>query len=659
MEEVVLKIDLDAEKAEKNVKSLTNTFEQLKKKSVEVEEELKKTTDPDKVVFLKKQLKGLNEELGKTGTTTEKAGKKGKKGVGLLSKGFKMLGTSMKAAGIGLIVSLVVGLGAAFTKNQRFVDAFSTVMETIGIVFSQVATALFDVYDNVSKSSENFDALGKVLKGLVTIGLTPLKLSFFNIKLALQSAQLVWEKSFFGGNDKKKITDLIVGITETKTAIFDTGKAAVDAGKDIVTNFGEAITETANIASQVVKKVGDISVDAAIKTAKTNVQIKNSALLAVAEQGRLLETYDRLAEKQRQIRDDESKSITERQIANDKLGEVLKLQEKAQIRQADLQIAAAQADANKNNNIEAQVALVEALANREGVLAAITGFQSEQDVNRIALKKEEIELNQTITDAEKERRLAQLEFEESQTLDPLLKLEKEKERLELENKIIADDLERKKELFAEGTQSRVDAEQLFLTEKQRIDNEISINEKAQVLERFNYEKELENAKKNLKENTLSLIGNLAAKGSAVAKALAIREIVMEQQKSIAATISATTIANAKAVAASPLTGGQPFVAINTIQAGIGIASGLAQAVKSIGAINSNSNSPSGGSSGGGGGSRGGQSAPSFNLVQGTDSNQIAQSINGQNNQPVEAYVVSGTMTTQQEADRNKQDTGSI
>ena len=635
MEEKVIKIVADTEEANKSVKKLT-----------------------DNVDSLGKETKQTNKSIKDTGVATEKAGKKGSKGVGLLSKGFKGLGVAMKAAGIGLIVSLVVGLGAAFTKNQRFVDAFSTVMETIGIVFNQVATALFDVYDNVSKSSENFDALGKVLKGLVTIGLAPLKLAFFNIKLALQSAQLVWEKSFFGGKDKDKISELTKGIEETKNAIFDTGKAALIAGKDVVTNFGEAITETANIAGKVVEKVGKISVEAAIKTAKTNVQIRNSALLAVAEQGRLLETYDRLAEKQRQIRDDESKSIEERQIANDKLGEVLKLQEKAQIKQADLQIAAARADVNKNNNIEAQVALVEALANREGVLAAITGFQSEQDVNRIALKKEEIELNQTITDAEKERRLAQLEFEESQTDDPLLKLEKEKERLELENQIIAEDLERKKELFAEGTQARVDAEQLFLTEKQRIDNEISANEKAQVLERFNYEKELEDAKKNLKENTLSLIGNLAAKGSAVAKALAIREIVMEQQKSIAATISATTIANAKAVAASPLTGGQPFVAINTIQAGIGIASGLAQAVKSITAINSGSNSPSGGgvSRGGGGG---GQSAPSFNLVQGTDSNQIAQSINGQNNQPVEAYVVSGTMTTQQEADRNKQDTGSI
>lgn len=636
MEEKVIRIVADTEDANKSVKKLT-----------------------DNVDSLGKETKQTNKNIKDTGITTEKAGKKGKKGVGLLSKGFKGLGVAMKAAGIGLIVSLVVGLGAAFTKNQKFVDAFSTVMETIGIVFSQVATALFDVYDNVSKSSDNFDALGKVLKGLITISITPLKLAFFGIKLGLQQAQLVWEKSFFGGNDKKKITDLIVGITETKTAIFDTGKAAVEAGKDIVTNFGEAITETANIAGQVVKKVGDISVEAAIKTAKTNIAIKNSAVLAVAEQARLLEKFDRLAEKQRQIRDDESKSITERTAANDQLLVELKKQEEAQIKQANIQLAAANAQFKKTGLIEDEAAAIDALANKEGVLAAITGFMSEQDVNRIALKKEEIELNQTISDAEKERRLAQLEFEESQTDDPLLKLEKEKERLELENKIIADDLERKKELFAEGTQSRVDAEQLFLTEKQRIDNEISINEKAQVLERFNYEKELENAKKNLKENTLSLIGNLAAKGSAVAKALAIREIVMEQQKSIAATISATTIANAKAVAASPITGGQPFVAINTIQAGIGIASGLAQAVKSIGAINSNSNSPSGGSGGGGGGSRGGQSAPSFNLVQGTDSNQIAQSINGQSNQPVEAYVVSGTMTTQQEADRNKQDTGSI
>jgi len=628
MEEKVIKIVADTEEANKSVKKLT-----------------------DNVDSLGKETKQTNKSIKDTGTATEKAGKKGSKGVGLLSKGFKGLGVAMKAAGIGLIVSLVVGLGAAFTKNQRFVDAFSTVMETIGIVFNQVATALFDVYDNVSKSSENFDALGKVLKGLVTIGLAPLKLAFFNIKLALQSAQLVWEKSFFGGKDKDKISKLTKGIEETKTAIFDTGKAALIAGKDVVTNFGEAITETANIAGKVVEKIGKISVKAALETAKTNVAIKNSAVLAVAEQARLLEKFDRLAEKQRQIRDDESKSITERTAANDQLLVELKKQEEAQIKQANIQLAAANAQFKKTGLIEDEAAAIDALANKEGVLAAITGFMSEQDVNRIALKKEEIELNQTISDAEKERQLAKLEFDESQIEEEDKRLIKQKERLNLENQQILEDLEHKKTLFALGTQARVDAEQVYKTEKQRIDNEISANTTALQKEttknkkieddkKIALEEKVETTKNKLQQVGFNLASMLTKKGSKIGKGVAVARALQNTYQGITAELATKTV--------TPFEFGLKLANIATVSA-IGFKS-----VKDILATNENSSSR-----GGDTGTRGSQSAPSFNLVQGTDSNQIAQSINGQNNQPVEAYVVSGTMTTQQEADRNKQDTGSI
>ena len=44
------------------------------------------------------------------------------------------------------------------------------------------------------------------------------------------------------------------------------------------------------------------------------------------------------------------------------------------LKQADLQVAAAQNELNKNNTIEAQVALIDALANKEGVLAQVQGF---------------------------------------------------------------------------------------------------------------------------------------------------------------------------------------------------------------------------------------------------------------------------------------------
>ena len=57
---------------------------------------------------------------------------------------------------------------------------------------------------------------------------------------------------------------------------------------------------------------------------------------------------------------------------------------------------------------------------------------------------------------------------------------------------------------------------------------------------------------------------------------------------------------------------------------------------------------SGGASGGG---PGGTSAPSFNLISGTAENQVAESINTQQ-EPVQAYVVSGDVTTAQNLDNN-------
>jgi len=91
------------------------------------------------------------------------------------------------------------------------------------------------------------------------------------------------------------------------------------------------------------------------------------------------------------------------------------------------------------------------------------------------------------------------------------------------------------------------------------------------------------------------------------------------------------------------------IASTKLSAGIGIAtSGIALA-KGLSALGG-----SGGSSGGsalGGGQASTTQAPSFNLVEGTESNQIADSINGQGSKPIKAYVTSGDVTTAQAADR--------
>ena len=360
-----------------------------------------------------KKLEDVKQGIDDIGKATETTAKQTPK----LAKGIKGIGTSFKAIASATGIVIVIQkafefLSEALQKNQKIADAISTVFDTISIVFNEVANTLVEVYENVTQSTENFDALGKVMGGIITIALTPLKLSFFGIKLAIQELMLAWEKSPLGGGDNEKIAELTLGVTETKNAIKETALATVEAGKSIVTNFTEAVSEVGNITTQVVDGIKEIDVKAAASQAKTAKQLENQAILAKASLQGLVEENDRLAEKQRQIRDNENASFEERIAANEKLEEILNQQEKDMLALADLQIASAQADLKNLDNIENQVALQDALNERKGIEAQITGFRSEQLTNQVSLEKELGEVKNQIaleTLSERERELEEVE----------------------------------------------------------------------------------------------------------------------------------------------------------------------------------------------------------------------------------------------------------
>ena len=159
----------------------------------------------------------------------------------------------------------------------------------------------------------------------------------------------------------------------------------------------------------------------------------------------------------------------------------------------------------------------------------------------------------------------------------------------------------------------------------------------------------------------SQFGNTLTQLAGKNKALAIAGIVISQAASIGQIIANTGIANAKAVAASPVTFGAPWVAINTISAGLSIASTIASAAKSIQQINSAASQA--GVTGGGGGSSlgsapqlaaprvGSTAAPEIQTGQGINpSAQIGQTISA-SQRPIRAYVISGEVSSQQALDR--------
>jgi hypothetical protein len=85
-----------------------------------------------------------------------------------------------------------------------------------------------------------------------------------------------------------------------------------------------------------------------------------------------------------------------------------------------------------------------------------------------------------------------------------------------------------------------------------------------------------------------------------AKKFAKTALIIERAAAIAQIVANTGIANAKAVAVSPVTFGQPWVTINTISAAVSIAGIIASAVKGINDLNSQQFQPAGESGSGGG-----------------------------------------------------------
>jgi hypothetical protein len=147
---------------------------------------------------------------------------------------------------------------------------------------------------------------------------------------------------------------------------------------------------------------------------------------------------------------------------------------------------------------------------------------------------------------------------------------------------------------------------------------------------------------------VQLIKGLFEKSKGVQKAAVIAESAI----GIAKMIISNKIANAGALAspANILVPGSaaPIIALNNISTGIGIAANIAATAKALKSLGGGS-APSAPADGGGGGGGGASTTPQFNTIGSSGVNQLAQL----QQQPVQAYVVSGDVTSAQSLDRNR------
>ena len=271
---------------------------------------------------------------------------------------------------------------------------------------------------------------------------------------------------------------------------------------------------------------------------------------------------------------------------------------------------------------------------------------------RIALSNTELteaQRTKIVLDATKER----LSIEQTRRDDELLGIETELASLAIT-------FDRRRELIGEKEAQLLEQEGLTQNQRTAIAQQAANERQAIDMAELEAKAELQSAYIDLAGQFGSFLREIAGKN----KKLAIAGVIVEQAAAIGKIVVNTGIANAKALAASPLTFGQPFIAINTISAGLSIASSVAAGLKAIQQINSSdSGSPATATapprSAGG-------SAPAIpnsgtgpttipqivgTTGQATPGQQIAQTLAARTDKPIKAYVVSGDVTSQQALDR--------
>jgi hypothetical protein len=615
--------------------------EQIKKVvSIEIDVESGQIKQVDKEVDnINKGVKSVDKNLKKT--------QKGTKG---LAGGFKKVGTALKGAGIGLLIAALATMMEVFKSNQGAVDAFSTGMTGLKIAF----TDLFKFIENnigpvigyfeklFEDPQKTIEELGKAIKE----GLTK-RFEQFMETLSIAGKAL---SEFFAGDF---------------AAAWETAKEAAVEAVDVITGEDGGLEKIINTTKKAVGAINDY-VSETLKTAGALTAAAKAAEFLEIKNRELQLSFQKLAEEQRQIRDDESVSIEKRIIANEELGAILK---KAQ--DEEKAVVQKRIDFLNFENFvlgkrqERELALANLRVEKLDIEERIQGVQSEQLVNTNSLLREQVDLKKSIIDTD----IALLDIESS-TKVTLEKDEMEKldiiEKSSLEKYTIQKAaLDAEVELHKEGTAAFQDAtNQRIILEAQRT-ADILLQQKTRHDLEIKQDAAAAQAKAEIQLQYLDTVGSVISivemfqgENKKVQKAAILADSAVGIAKTIISVNAASTaaLATPQAIASSGVSA-IPVIAA-TVAAGAASIAGIIKAtdtaMKSLGGGGGGASpSLSGATSVAGGG------APQFNTVGQSGFNQVAGSIANQNQGPIKAYVVANDVTSQQSLDRNSHNKSSF
>ena len=591
-------------------------------------------------------------------------------------------GTALKATGIGLIVAAVGGLVAAFNN----VEGAGKKLEPLLIAFEKILGGIFAALEPLIDSFVELatQALPYITKGIGIFYSTLVGL-FDLIKNVGVGAGKILKGIFTLSWD-----DITAGYDQIKNAI----PAAMDAGKAAFGRYEEGTkrltkTEKENLKDR--KEANDKALEDRKKQMEAQDKLDEAALQKLKEEALAVATTE-------QEKFDIEKSFADKLYAlrlkdlEDKLA--LEKKGSAEYKAIQAEITQLQADkiakdaefAAKAKEIAEKAAEDLKKANEEALNKAELDLQLQKEkglVDEAQYQQQLYDLRVKYANSNEELTKAEIEFlkykneekkkaaEEERNI-ALNAIQQQLDDLDRANKQseldFAQDLERlaaQKELLAQQQAEELKNEDLTEFQKTEIRKKYSDARKAITDQEIATEKAAMQAKHDINMAYLGLFeqfGGVLQQVAGKNKALAIAGVIIQQAASIGQIIASTGIANAKAMAASPLTFGMPWVAINTVSAGLSIAASIAGAVKSIQQINQAA--AQAGVQGGGGGSAAsgaapqipvpkvaGAAAPQINTTGGQNpTTQIAETIAGAR-APLKAFVVSGEISSQQALDR--------
>lgn len=576
----------------------------------------------------------------------------------------------------------VKGLGGIFNKASSGVKSFGKTLSSIGNTVKTglglgVLLGILDTFKSVlGENQQVVDLLNQgmvVMQGVVNGVIQVLKPLFGWFAKAFKEPKVWWDdlvNSFKEGAAwiKENMIDGVLNkftqwANSAQIAILELrknwneftgdaeeaekiGKQIDDLNKQNIQLAQENAKKMANIKG-VVKDVVDYASKSFDTIAKaTKKAFDNKDVLANAEaniqklqtlyQG-IVEKYDLMAEKQRQIRDDESKTIDERIKANQELQNVLaegekKEKENIQARIGILQMQQNLLGANKERANEL-LALQQEIT---GVEAKYAGLRSEQLTNINSLEKEKIDLTRSLAEGTIEANKIIMNANAELESDEMKKFVLRKQAIDAEYEARKKLLDEQIALQKEGTQAYVES----INEKMALDAQYSADTKMLAKETADYQTELdkETAQKRIETQdalTTAITGALSSIAGAVGE-----ETATGKSLAIAGAIIDTYAGATKALAAGA---GTP---VGYINAAAIIATGFANvkrmATTKVPGSSDSASAPTQG--------------PSVSIIGGSadPSAQLARQMAQQNKTPIKTYAVATDMSSQQALDRRIQ-----